>query len=189
MLKEARQGKARTAPNDTFAMVRRRRIQKVIVSHRVERTPHNVVRQNRPGGSTSTSQQKLKEFKIRNVGFSRQMQKDLSNHSINDLTLLKRKENTNDCTTSTWQGPQKNTEPFLASQQMRQRKGQQFEGNEEHDHAVDPKTDRRFYRVVAVKPADSFVRVAEVAPKPLEDEHLEFSALFKPWLVKHFSSE
>ena len=37
------------------------------------------------------------------------------------------------------------------------------------------------------KPADSFVRVAKVAPKPLEDEQLEFSALFKPWLVKHFS--
>ena len=47
--------------------------------------------------------------------FSREMQKkDLSNHSFNDLTLLKRKENANDCTTSTWQGPKKNTEPFLA---------------------------------------------------------------------------
>ena len=35
------------------------------------------------------------------------MQKEeLSNHSINDPTLLKRKENANDCTTSTWQGPQ-----------------------------------------------------------------------------------
>ena len=42
------------------------------------------------------------------------MQKDLSNHSINDPTLLKRKENANDCTTSTWQGPSKTTEPSLA---------------------------------------------------------------------------
>ena len=40
----------------------------------------------------------------------------LSNHSINDPTLLKRKENANDCTTSTWQGPKKNIEPFLAEQ-------------------------------------------------------------------------
>ena len=31
------------------------------------------------------------------------------------------------------------------SQQIRQRKGQQFEGNEEYDFAVDPKTGWRFY--------------------------------------------
>ena len=67
-----------------------------------------------PWRSTSTSLQELKEFKIRSIGFSRYMQKDLSNHSINDLTLLKRKENANDCTTSTWQGPSKTTEPSLA---------------------------------------------------------------------------
>ena len=42
------------------------------------------------------------------------MQEDLSNHSINDRTLLKRKEKTNDCTTSTWQGLSKTTEPSLA---------------------------------------------------------------------------
>ena len=42
------------------------------------------------------------------------MQKEeLSFHSISDPTLLKRKENANDCTTSTWQGPKKNTGPFL----------------------------------------------------------------------------
>ena len=40
---------ARMPSNDTFTMVQRRRIKKVIVSHRVERTPHNVVRQNRRG--------------------------------------------------------------------------------------------------------------------------------------------
>ena len=43
----------------------------------------------------------------------------------------------------------------------------------------------------AVKPADNFVRIAgqlansfvivvNVGPNPLEDEHLEFSAFFKP---------
>ena len=32
---------------------------------------------------------------------------------------------------------------------MRQRKGQQFEGNEEHDYAIDPKTDWRFHKGVA----------------------------------------
>ena len=39
---------------------------------------------------------------------------ELSNHSINDPTLLKRKENANDCMTSTWHEPNKNTETFLA---------------------------------------------------------------------------
>ena len=92
-----------------------------------------------PWRSTSTSPQKLKEFKIRSIGFSRKIQKDLSNHSINDLTLLKRKENANDCTTSTWQGPSKTAEPSLAVNK-RQRKEQQCEGIEEFDYAVDPET-------------------------------------------------
>ena len=47
--KKRQTGKARTPSNDTFTMVRRRRIQKVIISHRVETTPHNVARQNRRG--------------------------------------------------------------------------------------------------------------------------------------------
>ena len=42
------------------------------------------------------------------------MLKGLGNHSIKDPTLLNRKENANDCTTSTWQGPKKNREPFFA---------------------------------------------------------------------------
>ena len=42
------------------------------------------------------------------------MQMDLSFHSINDPTLLKQKENANDCMTNTWQEPKKNTEIFLA---------------------------------------------------------------------------
>ena len=37
----------------------------------------------------------------------------LSNREINDPTLLKRKENARDFTTNFWQGPSKNTEPFL----------------------------------------------------------------------------
>ena len=140
MLEKACQGKRPS--NDTW----RRRIQKVFVSHRVERTPHDVVRQDRPGDA-STSLQELKEFKIRNIGFSRQMQtEELSNHSINDPDLLERKDNANDCTTSTKQGPNKNTEPFPRSQPIRQRKGQQFEGNEEYDYAVGPKTGWRFYK-------------------------------------------
>ena len=67
-----------------------------------------------PWRSTSTRLQEPREFKIRSIGFSRYMQKEeLSNHSINDPTLLKRKENANDCTTSTWQERNKTTETFL----------------------------------------------------------------------------
>ena len=50
------------------------------------------------------------------------MQKgELSNHLINDPTLLMRKENANDCTTSTWQEPNKNTEILLAVKKTAER--------------------------------------------------------------------
>ena len=42
------------------------------------------------------------------------LNEELNSHSINDPTLLKRKENANDCMTSTWQEPDKNAEIFLA---------------------------------------------------------------------------
>ena len=62
-----------------------------------------------------TTIQELSAFKIRNTWFSQKMQmEELSNHSINDPTLHKRKENASDCMTSTWQEPDKNTETFLA---------------------------------------------------------------------------
>ena len=67
-----------------------------------------------PWRSISTSEQEQREFKSRSIEFSRFMQKDLSNHSINDPSSLKRKENANDCTTSTGQGLSKTTEPSLA---------------------------------------------------------------------------
>ena len=64
---------------------------------------------------------------------------------INDPTLLKQKENANHFLTSTWQEPQKKRD-IPRSQQIRQRQGQQFEGNEEYDYAADPKTGWRFNR-------------------------------------------
>ena len=93
-----------------------------------------------PWRSTSTRLRELKKLRLRIFGFSQQIQEeDLSKHSINDPTLLKRKENANDCMTSTWQEPNKKTQ-ILRSQQMRQNKGQQFEGHEELDCAANPKT-------------------------------------------------
>ena len=86
------------------------------------------------------------------------------------------------------------------SQQRKQRKGQQFEGNEEYDYAVDPKTGWRFYRqsrgILQTSSSssstwanlqDSFVIVVNVGPNPVEDEQLEFSAFSKPWRLVIFS--
>ena len=93
------------------------------------------------------------------------MQKDFRNPSINDPTLLRRNENANDCTTSTWQGPKKNTGPFLAIE------------DSENDNNLGSRG----------QPANSFVLIVKMGPNPLEDEQLEFSAFFKPWrLVKFF---
>ena len=75
------------------------------------------------------------------------------------------------------------------SQQIRQREGYQFEGNDEYDCAVDPNTGWEVLQTVAGKPADTFVRIAgarsfvivvDVGPNPVEDEQLEFSAFSKP---------
>ena len=75
------------------------------------------------------------------------MQKEeLSNHSINDPTLLNRKENANDCMASTWQGTQEVFRAIPPIQQIRQRKGHQYESNEEDDYVVDPQTGWRFYK-------------------------------------------
>ena len=71
------------------------------------------------------------------------------------------------------------------SQQIRQRNGQQFKGNEEYDYAVDPENKFQVLQSVAGKPADKFVRVAgqpadsfvivvNVGSNPVEDEQLEF---------------
>ena len=61
--------------------------------------------------------------------------------------------------TSTWQGPKKCSEPFLAVNKYDSSKGHQFEGNEEYDFVVDPETCWRFYKRVG-KPAEKFVRIA-----------------------------
>ena len=74
------------------------------------------------------------------------MQKDLSNHSINDLTLLKREENAKQLHDEHLARTQEEKRTIRCSQRVRQRKGQQFEGIEEYYYAVDPKTSWRFYK-------------------------------------------
>ena len=77
-----------------------------------------------PWRRTSTRLRKLKEFRLRIIGFSLQIFKEkLGFFSINDLTLLKRTGNANDCTMSTWQEPKKKTEPFFAVTKKDSEKG------------------------------------------------------------------
>ena len=72
--------KACTPSNDTFTMLCQWIIHKFIVWHRVERTPHNVVRQNRRGGRCKS----WMNSNVEALGSHDKMQKDLGNHSIND---------------------------------------------------------------------------------------------------------
>ena len=65
------------------------------------------------------------------------------------------------------------------SQQIRQRKGQQYKGNEEYDYAVDPENMLEVQQRVAVQPADSFVIVVNVGPTHWKTSN---------WNSKHSSS-
>ena len=69
------------------------------------------------------------------------LKEELSFHSIADPTLLKPKVNARDCTTITWQEPNKKTEIFLAVKKLGP-----FEGHGELDYAVGLNTSTRFYR-------------------------------------------
>ena len=67
------------------------------------------------------------------------------------------------------------------SQQVRQRKEQQFEGIEEYDYAVDPRTGWRFYKPAAI------VLVHESGKQPLlDDKKLEFLAFCTVWPFVNF---
>ena len=76
------------------------------------------------------------------MGFLRKLLKELSHHSINDPTLLKQKSKR--LHDEHLARTQQEYRDILRSQQIRQRKGQQFEGNEEYDYAVDPNTGWKF---------------------------------------------
>ena len=72
------------------------------------------------------------------------MQKDLRNHSINDLTLLKRKRECKRLHDEHLAGTSEEYRTISRGQQIRHRKGQQFGCNEEYDYAVE--TGWRFYK-------------------------------------------
>ena len=101
-------------------------VQKFVVCHRLERTPHNATRPNcvEKHIYTATRAERIQNSKhwILTINAEGGTQQSLNQRP-------ERKENANDCMTSTWQGPKKNTE-----------------GNEEYYYAVDSKTGWWFYR-------------------------------------------
>ena len=107
-------GKARRPSNDTPTMVRRRRIQKVIVSRRVVRTPHKVVRHDRPGETHLHSCKSWEKSKFEALDSHAEQRRTSATTQSTTWFRSSENENANDCTTSTWQGPSKTTEPFLA---------------------------------------------------------------------------
>ena len=93
--------------------------------HWMDWAGHHAVWQNCLGKSSHTSQQKLREFEIQNIGYSKiESGWCFSNREINNPTLLKRKENARDHTTNKWQGPSRKYRTIPRSQQVRQRKEQ-----------------------------------------------------------------
>ena len=137
--------KARKPPNNTFTMVRRRIVKKFIVWHRVGRKTFNALWQNRLGEELPHRNKSWENFKIRSVGLSRQMQKEeLSNHSINDPSFAQAKREYKRLHDEHLARTQQEYRHIPRSQQVRQRKEQQFEGSEEFDCVVDPKTRWRF---------------------------------------------
>ena len=69
--------------------------------------------------------------------------------------------------TSTWQSPKEENRNSPRSQQIRRRTGQQIDGNEEYDYAIDPKNRLEVLQRVAEKLANSFVIVINVGPKSI----------------------
>ena len=65
---------------------------------------------------------------------------------LNDPTLLKRKENANDCTTSSWQGPKKNTGPFLAVNKYDGEKDHNLRATKNMTTRLTLETGWRFYK-------------------------------------------
>ena len=140
ILKKARQQKHGSHPTILSRWYASESYRNSLLCHRVERKTHSVVRQNRLGEEHQRPPQKLKEFKIRSIGFSRLIQKDISHHSIKKREC-KRLHDEHLART------QEEYRAILRSQQVRQRKRTTIRGQRRvWIHAVDPKTGWRFYR-------------------------------------------
>ena len=93
----------------------------------------------------------LSRWHVRNIGFSQHMQKeDLNHQSINTTQSTTRLcSSEKRMQTIARRAPGKDPtriQIHSSQQQIRQRKGQQLDGNEEYEYAVDPKTGWRFYK-------------------------------------------
>ena len=190
-------GKTRTPSNDTSTMVRRRRKQKITVIRRVERTPHNVVRQNplekHVYVATRTERNQNSKHCVLTLN-AEAPQQPLNQRP--DFALAKK--NANDCMTravgkdprriqsyasQTTNKTVKKDNNWRTTKNMTSRLVRKQVGG---PRRVAGKFADNFVRIVG-QPANSFVIVVNVGPDPLEDEQLEFSWFFKPWRLVTFS--
>ena len=127
-------------------MVCRRRLQKVTVSNEVERTPHNVAQRHRRGEAhiyVATRAERIQNSKHWILTLNAEGPQEPLNQRPDVAQAKKERKRLHD---EHLARTQEEYRTILRSQQVRQRKGQQFEGNEEHNYAVDPKTGWRFYK-------------------------------------------
>ena len=131
--KESPTSKTRRPSHNPLKMVRRWKIQEVAFWHRMEENTTSYCTTGSPWRRTSTRLRELKEFLWRRNSASSQSTTRLcsSEKRLHDEHLARTQQEYRD---------------IPRSQRMRQRKRQQFEGNEDLDYVVDSKTGWRFHR-------------------------------------------
>ena len=192
-LKKGPTGKARMPSNNTFTMVRRRRVQKVIVSHWVEREPHNIIRQNRRGEAHLPRYKSWKKSKFealdshdkcRRISANTQSTTRLCSSKKRMQTIARRapgkdpRRKQDHSSQSTKKTAKRTT---IWGQRRKSLRGGP-ENRLEVLQRVAEKPADNFVRITG-QPADSFVIVVTVGPNPVEYEQLVFLAFFKPWLL------
>ena len=200
MLYKDRQGKHGCHPKILSTMARRRRIQKVVVGHRVERTPHNVVLQNRLGEAHLHRNKSWENSKFESLDSHdkcRRVNSAITQSTTRLCSSEKRMQ------TIAWRAPGKDPRRIQSHSSQSTNKtakmtpiwGQRrillrgwHQNRLEVLQRVTEKLAHKFVRI-AGQLANSFVIVVNVEPNPLEDEQLEFFAFFKPWRLVTFFSQ
>ena len=139
----------------------------------MERTPHNIVRQDR----TSTKLRGMKEVRFRKIGFLRQMLKEelATTQSTTRLWMQ----------TIAWRAPGENPtriQRYSSQSTNKTAKSATIWRQRRIRLRRWPENRLEVLQTVAGKP----VIVVNVGPNPVEDEQVEFSAFSKPWRLVIF---
>ena len=126
-------------------MVRQRIVQNFVVSHRLERNTHNAVRQDCFGEKiyVATTAERTQNSKHWILTLHKEGPQQPHNQRPDFAQANRECKRLYDDHLARTQDEYRT---IPRSQQVRQRKGQPFEGIEEYDYAFDPKTGWRFYK-------------------------------------------